>query len=76
MAVRGREAVADAIWFSLEAAEVRAGAYYRVFLKRGPEPGGATHWARILLAQGEGAVRVGIAGSDEYARRAQLRYPS
>ena len=71
----GRERVTDQIWFSMEAAERRAGEYYRMFLQRGPEPGGATHWARILLAQGEGAVRIGIAGSEEYQQRAQLRYP-
>ncbi len=76
IARHGREAVADAIWFSMEAAEVRAGTYYRMFLKRNPEPGGATHWARVLLTQGEGAVRAGIAGSDEYARKAQVRYPN
>jgi len=72
---RGREWVTDAIWFSLEAASWRAGAYYQTFLKRAPDPEGQATWARVLLTYGEGAVRIGIAGSEEYRMRALARYP-
>jgi hypothetical protein len=67
--------VVDAIWWSLEAAQRRAGAYYQTFLGRAPDRPGQEAWARVLLSQGEGAVRVGIAGSDEYRLRAISRFP-
>jgi len=76
MGSRGRAWVVDSIWFSVEAAQHRAGAYYQRFLGRGPDPVGLEAWARVLLSQGEGAVRAGIAGSDEYRMRAIARYPS
>lgn len=75
MGARGREAVTDSIWFSLEAAGYRAGTYYNTFLKRAPDAQGVLTWAKVLLARGEGAVRVGIAGSEEYRQRALVRYP-
>lgn len=71
----GRAYVANNIWWSLEAAQKRAGAYYQTFLGRAPDPAGVEAWARVLLAQGEGAVRVGIAGSEEYRQRAISRFP-
>ena len=71
----GRDRATDAIWFSMEAALWRAGAYYRTFLKRDPDPEGQMVWAQVLLRSGEGAVRIGIAGSEEYRWRALLRYP-
>jgi hypothetical protein len=46
-----------------------------VFLKREPDPAGQETWARVLLAQGEGAVRIGIAGSEEYRLLSLTRYP-
>lgn len=75
MDVHGRAWVVDQIWFSMEAARVRAGDYYRTFLGRGPDPTGQTAWAQVLLVQGEGAVRNGIAGSTEYRLRAVARFP-
>jgi len=71
----GRTRVTDAIWFSTEAAMRRAGVYYQTFLKRPPDLEGQVSWARILLTSGEGAVRIGIAGSEEYRLRALVRYP-
>lgn len=71
----GRGWVVDQIWFSLEAASARAGGYYELFLKRAPDTAGRASWARVLLAHGEGAVRTGIAGSQEYRARAIIRYP-
>jgi hypothetical protein len=71
----GRGWVVDQIWFSMEAAQYRAGNYYQLFLKRTADPIGRAHWAQVLLAQGEGAVRTGIAGSQEYRDRAAVRYP-
>ena len=71
----GRGWVVDQIWFSTEAASTRAGAYYETFLKRAADPAGRAHWALVLLAHGEGAVRTGIAGSPEYRTRAIVRYP-
>jgi SpoIID/LytB domain protein len=71
----GRARVADAIWFSMEAAMHRAGGYYELFLHRAADPGGLTTWARVLLAQGDGAVRVGMAGSGEYRLLAVKRFP-
>jgi len=76
MSVRGRAWVVDSIWFSTEAARVRAGDYYMTFLGRGPDPTGLAAWAQVLLTNGEGAVRNGIAGSVEYRARAVTRYPS
>lgn len=73
--VIGRGAVVDAIWFSHEAAMIRAGSYYRTFVQRAPDPSGQEYWANVLLTQGEGAVRIGIAGSAEYGARAQTRFP-
>jgi len=75
IATQGRERVTDAIWFSTEAAQHRAGAYYRTFLKREPDAPGVRMWAQVLLRSGEGAVRIGIAGSEEYRVRALARYP-
>ena len=71
----GRERVTDAIWFSREAAGRRAAVYYTVFLKRAAERAGVEFWATILLDRGEGAVRIGIAGSEEYRVRALARFP-
>jgi hypothetical protein len=71
----GRTSTVNGIWFSLEAAMYRAGAYYQVFLKRAPDPAGQEGWAHILLASGEGAVRAGIAGSDEYRQLSLIRFP-
>ena len=71
----GRGWVVDQIWFSMEAARIRAGDYYQTFLGRGPDPEGLTAWAQVLLTYGEGAVRVGIAGSLEYRARAIARFP-
>ncbi len=71
----GRDRVTDLIWFSGEAARYRAGTYYETFLKRAAEPAGRELWANVLLTQGEGAVRIGIAGSDEYRVKALVRYP-
>jgi hypothetical protein len=76
MATRGRAWVVDAIWWSAEAAQRRAGTYYQTFLGRAPDKPGVEAWGRVLLAQGEGVVRAGIAGSDEYRMRAIVRYPS
>lgn len=75
-ASRGRTFVVDNIWWSAEAAQRRAGVYYQTFLGRAPDLPGVQAWGRVLLAQGEGAVRIGIAGSDEYRQRAIQRYPS
>jgi SpoIID/LytB domain protein len=71
----GRETVVNGIWFSMEAAQRRAGAYYRVFLQREPDGPGVLNWGTVLLQHGEGAVRTGIAGSQEYRDRALVRYP-
>jgi N-acetylmuramoyl-L-alanine amidase/Domain of unknown function (DUF4214) len=73
--VNGRAWVVDQIWFSMEAASVRAGAYYDLFLKRAPDAPGQASWARVLLGQGEGAVRIGIAGSAEYRQLALKLFP-
>jgi hypothetical protein len=72
---RGRSAMVDTIWFSMEAATYRASRYYRVFLGRDADAAGAAAWGGVLLTQGEGAVRAGIAGSEEYRRLALTRYP-
>jgi len=72
----GRAKVVDGIWFSTEAAKRRAGAYYRVFLQREPDGPGLANWATVLLQQGEGAVRTGIAGSMEYQKKAVGRFPA
>lgn len=71
----GRDAVTDAIWFSTEAAQHRAGIYYSTYLKRTPDAGGLKTWGQVLLRSGEGAVRIGIAGSEEYRVKALVRYP-
>jgi len=71
----GRSKVVDGIWFSTEAARYRAGNYYLLFLKRTADPAGRATWARVLLAQGEGAVRTGLAGSREYRMLALSRFP-
>ena len=73
--VIGRGAVVDGIWMSLEAAKYRAGKYYVTFLKRSADQGGQDYWGHVLLASGEGAVRTGIAGSDEYRALAVTRFP-
>jgi len=71
----GRSKVVDGIWFSTEAARHRAGSYYLLFLKRAADPSGLATWARVLLAQGEGAVRTGLAGSGEYRALSLSRFP-
>lgn len=72
---RGRSAMVDTIWFSAEAAQFRAARYYRLFLARDADLAGAVAWGQVLLSQGEGAVRAGIAGSEEYRRLALTRFP-
>lgn len=72
----GRAQVVHGIWFSVEAAQRRAGAYYQVFLRRGPDGPGLANWANVLLTYGEGSVRTGIAGSLEYQKLALTRYPA
>ena len=74
MRTSGRSAVVDGIWFSPEAARIRAGEYYSVFLDRGPDPTGLATWSNVLLTRGEGAVREGIAGSLEYRNLAVATY--
>ena len=71
----GSGKVANGVWFSMEAASWRSGAYYRLFLKRAADPAGRTHWARVMLAGGEGAVRSGLAGSTEYRLSSLRRFP-
>jgi hypothetical protein len=71
----GRGRVVDQIWFSIEAASVRAGGYYQLFLNRAADPAGRASWAGVLLAHGEGAVRIGIAGSQEYRLLSLKLYP-
>ena len=73
--VIGRSKVVDGIWYSLEAALYRAGGYYQVFLKRAPDRAGQENWAWTLVNSGEGAVRIGIAGSQEYRQLASTRFP-
>lgn len=75
IAAVGRVKVTDDIWFSLEAARKRAGGYYQVFLKRTWDAAGRDVWANVLLTRGEGAVRIGIAGSAEYRIKALQRFP-
>ncbi|MGV8978012.1 MAG: DUF4214 domain-containing protein [Cellulomonas sp.] len=75
LASSGPAAMVNAIWFSTEAASVRAGDYYATFLGRGPDPTGLAGWTQVLLAYGQGAVRIGIAGSLEYRAKAIVRYP-
>ncbi|HEY8721626.1 SpoIID/LytB domain-containing protein [Pengzhenrongella sp.] len=75
LAVIGRAGVVSGIWFSYEAALFRAGNYYQLFLKRAPDAAGQSYWAHILLDRGEGAVRIGIAGSMEYRLAASVRFP-
>jgi hypothetical protein len=59
----------------MEAAKHRAGVYYSTYLKRTPDAGGLQTWGQVLLQQGEGAVRIGIAGSEEYRQKALVRFP-
>lgn len=75
IALVGRRAVLDGIWFSMEAAMYRAAKYYELFLKRVPDRAGQESWARAMLSQGEVAVRIGIAGSQEYRLLASKRFP-
>lgn len=70
----GRDEVTDQIWFSQEAAGNRAAVYYRTFLQRTAEAAGREFWAGVLVSQGEGAVRIGIAGSEEYRLLALVRF--
>jgi N-acetylmuramoyl-L-alanine amidase len=70
-----RSTVVNSVWFSMEAALGRAGTYYQLFLQRPADPGGKVTWANVLLKQGEGAVRVGMAGSGEYRLLALKRFP-
>jgi len=74
IATTSRGEVVDAIWYSFEAALYRSGGYYRTFLQREPDAGGQVSWAGVLLSSGEGAVRIGIAGSEEYRQLAQRRF--
>lgn len=74
MEVVGRAAVVDGIWLSFEAASYRAGAYYGAYLDREPDRAGQEGWATVLLREGEHAVRVGIAGSEEYRLLALRTY--
>jgi len=73
--VHGRAWVIDAIWWSPEAVGGRVNAYFHQFLGRGVDPTGLATWSQVLLVHGEGAVRTGIAGSQEYANRAIARFP-
>lgn len=71
---RGIPRMVDDVWWSVEAARARAARYYPTFLGREVDPTGKVFWGDVLLRDGEGAVRIGIAGSDEYLVRAVQRF--
>lgn len=74
MPTGGREAPVAGIWNARESAQRRAAVYYRTLLGREPDAGGLAVWTTVLMQHGEGAVRIGIAGSQEYLERALSRY--
>ncbi|WP_448061636.1 DUF4214 domain-containing protein [Cellulomonas hominis] len=70
----GRQAALNGIWISRESSQRRAGVYYQTFLGRAPDAGGLAMWTDMLMSRGESAVRMGIAGSEEYYNRALTRF--
>ena len=69
----GREWVAAAFYGSLESRMRRVTNLYAVLLGRAPDPGGLSLWAQEVERSGDLALAVSLAGSPEYALRAESR---
>lgn len=74
-ASRGRAFVAGSIYGSPESRRDRVDGLYRSLLGRGADPSGVTYWANRIAEEGDLALAVHLASSNEYGRRAEVRFP-
>jgi hypothetical protein len=71
----GRDAVARRFYQSPESARHRVTGLYRDLLDREPDPSGLAHWSAKVVTDGDLALAVQLAASNEYRTRAATRYP-
>jgi SpoIID/LytB domain protein len=72
----GLQSVVWAISTSAEACNRRLDAYYRAMLGRPADGGGLSTWGPYLAGTGDVTIVAALAASEEYAARAEARYPS
>ncbi len=71
----GRLWVAYNFYQSQESRQKRVTDLYQKLLHRDPDHGGLLYWAGRILDEGDIALAVNLASSNEYYSRAQTRYP-
>lgn len=71
---KGRGTVAFSMFQSQESRQARTSKLYVALLGRQPDHAGLLYWAGKLRTQGDLALAVNLAGSSEYAARAQTRF--
>lgn len=71
---KGRGTVAFSMYQSQESRQARTTKLYQMLLGRRPDQAGLLYWAGKLRTQGDLALAVNLAGSSEYAARAQTRF--
>lgn len=75
IAPRTRGGVAHAFFQTPESAAFRITDLYDYFLGRTPSTADKAFWTPILLRRGDIALAVFLASSNEYANRAEDRFP-
>ena len=60
---------------SLESRRARVDALYQALLGRTPDTSGRTYWAAKIATEGDLALAVNLAASNEYATKAKTRFP-
>lgn len=71
----GRDSVARRFFQSPESARNRVTGLYQDLLGRNPDPSGLAHWSAKVVTDGDLALAVGLAASNEYRNRASVRFP-
>lgn len=73
--VAGRDSVARRFFQSPESARNRVRGLYQDLLGRSPDPSGLAHWSAKVVTDGDLALAVSLAASNEYRTRAATRFP-
>ena len=73
---RGRSTVAYRLYQSQESREERVDVVYRALLGRPADAAGAAYWAQRIAGEGDLALAISLASLQEYAARAETRFPS
>lgn len=71
----GRDSVARRFFQSPESARNRVRGLYQALLGRAPDPSGLAHWSARVVIDGDLALAVNLAASNEYRTKAATRFP-